>query len=192
MLLVKINCPECKSDIDVDSNFCLNCGFTIKPFRTTTKQNENQVYRSKYSDTSISKQVQNPLLTTIQIIAVLEIFLGFIFALGAIIVSWIYYFMGYALEYGKTIESLPFEYLNILEGLLINLDLIMILIFTFTFVYGIFCVLFGFGLYFFKNWGKKGTLFLSGIGLLFFPIGTVAGGVVIYYLTKKDIATLFR
>jgi hypothetical protein len=192
MLLVKINCPECRSEIDVDSNFCLNCGFTIKPLRSSTKQSENQVYQSKYMDTSISKQVQNPFLTTIQIIAVLEITLGFILSLGAIIVGWIYYFMGYALEYGKTVESLPFEYLNSIEGLLDNLDLIIILTFIFAFVYGIFCIIFGLGLYFFTNWGKKGTLFISGISLLFFPIGTVAGAVVIYYLTRKEMITLFR
>lgn len=188
MQLVRISCPECKSEIDVDSNFCLNCGYKIKNSSHFDEKKKNQVYKSKYSDTSILKQVQDPSLTTVQSIAILEISLGLIFSIGTIITSWVYYFMGYAIEYGREIDSIPFEYLNIIERLFGNIDFLLI----FIFVYGILCIIFGAGLYSFKSWGKIGTLGVSAIGLLYFPVGTIPGIIVIYYLTRNEISSLVK
>jgi hypothetical protein len=188
MELVKIACPKCESQIDVDSNFCLNCGFTIKNVQNSIQRVKTPVYKSKYTDTTISKQLQDPVHTKIQIIALLEVTLGLFFILGSVIASWIYYFMGYAIEYGKTIESIPFEFVNIFETLLVNIDILLM----FVFLYGIFCTIFGIGLYILKKWGMIGSLIVSGIALLYFPIGTIAGGMGIYYLSRKEISNEFK
>ena len=50
----------------------------------------------------------------------------------------------------------------------------------------------GFGLWKERSWGRIAAIALSVIGLFFVPIGTVVGGVVIWYLLKEDVSERFE
>ena len=49
----------------------------------------------------------------------------------------------------------------------------------------------GYGLWAVKPWARVGAIALAMVGLLFMPIGTVAGAFIIWYLLKPEVAALF-
>jgi hypothetical protein len=50
----------------------------------------------------------------------------------------------------------------------------------------------GYGLWIMKPWARIGAIALAIVGLLFMPIGTIAGAFVLWYLIKPDVALLFE
>ena len=62
----------------------------------------------------------------------------------------------------------------------------------------LFCLIFligsvmaGWGLLKLKNWGRWAAIILGGIQLLGFPVFTVIGGFIIYYLLRADVVAAF-
>lgn len=49
----------------------------------------------------------------------------------------------------------------------------------------------GYGLWRVQPWGRTGAIVLSIVGLLFFPIGTVIGAIILWYLLKPEVAAQF-
>jgi hypothetical protein len=63
----------------------------------------------------------------------------------------------------------------------------------------LFCLIFligsvmaGWGLLKMKDWGRWAAMILAGIQLLGFPIFTVIGGFIIYYLLREDVVAAFN
>jgi hypothetical protein len=50
----------------------------------------------------------------------------------------------------------------------------------------------GFGLWTLKPWGRSAAIVLAVVGLLFFPIGTIAGALVLWYLLQPEVASRFQ
>jgi len=53
-------------------------------------------------------------------------------------------------------------------------------------------VMAGWGLLTLKNWGRWSAIILGAMQLLGFPIFTVIGGFIIYYLLREDVAAAFN
>ena len=49
----------------------------------------------------------------------------------------------------------------------------------------------GYGLWTLRAWARTGALALSIVGLIFVPIGTLAGGLTLWYLLRPEAAALF-
>lgn len=50
----------------------------------------------------------------------------------------------------------------------------------------------GWGLWKERDWARIGAIVLAGLGLLFVPIGTIIGGVTIWYLLQPQVVAKFR
>lgn len=50
----------------------------------------------------------------------------------------------------------------------------------------------GFGLWTLRQWARVASIALAVLGLWFVPIGTVLGGVTLWYLFKPEVADQFR
>lgn len=50
----------------------------------------------------------------------------------------------------------------------------------------------GYGLWIMKPWARIGAIALSIVGLIFVPVGTISGGLTIWYLLKPETAALFN
>jgi hypothetical protein len=184
MSLIKSDCPKCKNKIDPDSNFCINCGFSINNNNIFNKKTINE---NRFGANLISDQLQNPTERNLQIIAVFEFIMGSFFFISAFVIIFASYYFNKAIQSNKEFLSNQFNIDFFSEN---NNDFLEILFFIILFaflLYGVLCVAFGLGLYYMKKWGKTGTMVISGIGMLIFPIGTLAGGLLIYYLTRKEI-----
>ena len=53
-------------------------------------------------------------------------------------------------------------------------------------------VIIGWGLWKQREWGRIGALVLAVLGLLKFPIGTVIGALIIWYLLREDVRREFQ
>lgn len=69
---------------------------------------------------------------------------------------------------------------------------VMILIASVLFLVAAANVVFGWGLWKQREWARIGTLVLAGLGLLKFPIGTVIGALIIWYLLREDVKLEFQ
>jgi hypothetical protein len=49
----------------------------------------------------------------------------------------------------------------------------------------------GYGLWILKPWARIGAIALAVVGLIFFPVGTIAGALTLWYLLKPEAATAF-
>jgi hypothetical protein len=58
-------------------------------------------------------------------------------------------------------------------------------------VFGMICLACGFGLWTMKSYGRTLQLILACIGLLRFPGVTVISGLIIWYLSKRDVKVRF-
>ena len=50
----------------------------------------------------------------------------------------------------------------------------------------------GYGLWILKPWARIGAIALSIVGLMFMPIGTVAGALILWYLLQPQHAAVFE
>ncbi|OLS27226.1 MAG: hypothetical protein HeimC3_04740 [Candidatus Heimdallarchaeota archaeon LC_3] len=184
MSTIKSNCPQCNGKIDLDSNFCINCGFSVKNYDNNRKK---VTIENRFASNLISEHLQQPSERNLQIIATLEVVMGSIFFFGALVISSISYFVNIAFESNKELLTIQKEFFGIFESIFPNFEFFAFIILFASFLYGALCIIFGLGLFYMKKWGKFGTIVISGIGMLYFPIGTLIGGLLIYYLTRKEI-----
>jgi hypothetical protein len=50
----------------------------------------------------------------------------------------------------------------------------------------------GYGLWILKPWARIGAIALAIVSLIFMPIGTIAGGLILWYLLKPEVAVAFE
>jgi hypothetical protein len=50
----------------------------------------------------------------------------------------------------------------------------------------------GYGLWILKPWARIGAIALAIVGLIFMPVGTIAGGLTLWYLLKPDVSVAFE
>lgn len=59
----------------------------------------------------------------------------------------------------------------------------------------IFCILYiaiGYGLWTLRQWGRIAAMALGAVSLFMAPIGTIAGGLTLWYLLKPEVAVRFE
>lgn len=49
----------------------------------------------------------------------------------------------------------------------------------------------GYGLWILKPWARIGAIALAIVGLIFMPVGTIAGALTLWYLLKPEVAAAF-
>jgi hypothetical protein len=49
----------------------------------------------------------------------------------------------------------------------------------------------GYGLWILKPWARIGAIALAIVGLIFLPVGTIAGALTLWYLLKPEVAAAF-
>lgn len=59
-------------------------------------------------------------------------------------------------------------------------------------VLGLLNLVVGYGLWKVYSWGRTGAIVLAMIGLIFVPIGTIPGAIVLWYLLQPEVAARFR
>jgi hypothetical protein len=69
---------------------------------------------------------------------------------------------------------------------------VMVVLSAWLFLVGLANVIFGWGLWQQREWGRIGSLVLAFFRLLSFPIGTVIGALIIWYLLREDVKPQFR
>jgi hypothetical protein len=50
----------------------------------------------------------------------------------------------------------------------------------------------GYGIWIIRPWARLGAIALSIVGLLFMPIGTITGALILWYLLIPEVAALFE
>jgi hypothetical protein len=50
----------------------------------------------------------------------------------------------------------------------------------------------GYGLWILKPWARIGAIALAIVGLIFMPVGTIAGGLILWYLLRSDVSVFFE
>jgi hypothetical protein len=88
----------------------------------------------------------------------------------------------------KIIEDQPEvtkEIIDIVDSVLLGTGIII-------FIFAICYTITGWGLWTLKSWARIVALILAGISLLSFPIGTIIGIVVLWYLFKPEIKKAFH
>jgi len=77
------------------------------------------------------------------------------------------------------------EIIDLVDSVLLGAGII-------TFVLAILYIITGWGLWKLKSWARIVAMILAVISLLSFPIGTIIGIVVLWYLFKPEIKTAFH
>ena len=67
----------------------------------------------------------------------------------------------------------------------------LLLGFVATLFYGVMALATAYGLWIGKDWGRSLAIFLSVFLLFVFPIGTIIGAVIIWYLRKQEVRDSF-
>jgi uncharacterized membrane protein (DUF2068 family) len=76
------------------------------------------------------------------------------------------------------------------EGLLVSFWALLLGIVA-TLFYGVIAFATGYGLWFQKGWSRTFAIFLSIFLLFAFPVGTILGGLIIWYLRKPEVKDTF-
>lgn len=53
-------------------------------------------------------------------------------------------------------------------------------------------IIVGYGIWIQKPWARTGAIVLALIGLIYMPVGTITGGLTLWYLLKPEIAATFE
>ena len=193
------SCPSCGMQVDADSKHCSHCGAIIIP------SSGKQVQSGPHSQDSSSPI--GGLQGNIQVIAVIEIALGII--AGLVSLSMFSFFGDYQQGMGAMMFGMGGAMFGMgggmmnmmgmmgsmntmmggfeLSGSTIHSGMSLLVL-----VYGGAMLLFGLGLYFFKEWGRFGSMVIGAVSLFFIPIGTIFGAVTLYLLSRPNAPDLFK
>jgi len=53
-------------------------------------------------------------------------------------------------------------------------------------------IIVGYGVWTLRGWARLGAMALGVVSLMFVPLGTLAGGLILWYMLKPDVAALFE
>lgn len=81
---------------------------------------------------------------------------------------------------------------DVTEGIIDLVDSILLGTGIIAFVLAILYIITGWGLWTLKSWARIVAIILAVISLLSFPIGTIIGIVILWYLFKPEIKTAFH
>ena len=81
---------------------------------------------------------------------------------------------------------------DITEGIIDLVDSLLLGVGIIAFVLAIFYIITGWGLWTMKSWARIVAMILAVISLLSFPIGTIIGIIVLWYLFKPEIKAAFQ
>lgn len=170
-------CQSCGSAVKDNATFCVECGSQILISKSETKS-KSEVNKIVFSE-------KDQYIGYVQIIAVIEIALGFFTA-----------FIGFILIlFGSTITPDMFLELGtdpISSGFYEFIAILLIFIGLILIIFGALSVYFGYKLYQFKQMGRIGTMVISALNLFNIPFGTIFGIFSLILLTKPEVIKLFN
>jgi hypothetical protein len=127
----------------------------------------------------------------LQVIGIIEIVIGAFGAIISVLSFWAFmslrssgYFEQFMAELQAS-QGYTLEQIAIIESFIFPVLLIIA-------VFSISMIIFGIGLLQFTNWGKIGTIVICVFFLLYFPIGTIIGALIIYLLTRPEVNLLIQ
>ena len=82
-------------------------------------------------------------------------------------------------------KDVPHEVIDLLDSLFIGISIIIIII-------GVLYIIAGWGLWTMKSWARLVAIILAIISVLNFPIGTILGIIILWYLFKPEIKEAFQ
>ena len=82
-------------------------------------------------------------------------------------------------------KDVPHEVIDLLDSLFIGISIILIII-------GVLYIIAGWGLWTMKSWARLVAIILAIISVLNFPIGTILGIIILWYLFKPEIKEAFQ
>ena len=82
-------------------------------------------------------------------------------------------------------KDVPHEVIDLLDSLFIGIGIIIIIM-------GILYIITGWGLWTMKSWARLVAIILAIISVLNFPIGTILGIIILWYLFKPEIKEAFQ
>ena len=176
-------CSNCGASIDVDTKFCSTCGAVQK---SVSSVNTPAPYAQNYTyaNVPVGYSTPKPQVSEIKILAIIEVGAGafILFSMLAL-----FGFLTYSLNRysANNPTSTSTENLGPILALLFALG-------AFVLIYAICAIIFGIGLYRFRNWGRIGSMVIGALSLVSFPLGTLYGGIMIYLLTKQENKVLFN
>ncbi len=118
----------------------------------------------------------------VTVIAVYQFVLGFLSLLGAGILLLVPLIVGTATALARA-EGGPLATAIV--------STVMIIIAAWVLIVGIANIAIGWGLWNLQEWGRIGALVLAVLRLFNFPVGTVIGGVILWYLLREDVRREF-
>lgn len=174
-------CANCGTEVDVDSRFCMKCGYAVK-------QKVGKIDRlssSSGSTGSSSGYNYRSYRSNVQIIAVLEMAWGLIIFLFSFLVVALVRFVPQLVAASE--HPVDPEFYHIWP-LVSNFVLV---IFIFLIIVGFFNIIVGFSLYRFNQFGRIGSMILGALNLFSVPIGTLFGIATLYLLTRPEAEETF-
>ncbi len=121
---------------------------------------------------------------TIKVIGIVELVLGIFDLLICLVLGLFYTFIPDLIRETETTEISP-------ETLAQLIETIFLIIIAVLLVIGILSIISAINLLQFKNSGRTGTMVVGALSLISFPLGTLFGVAVLYYLTRPEAEYLF-
>lgn len=189
-IMASKNCMNCGALLDLDAKFCSVCGSAQKmmnPPPTTSVPMYN------YANVPVGyNYTPQPNPSIIKVMAIIEIVIGIFGFLGVMVMGYVLYYIN---KYGITFSYESYNgYMATSSQHMVNvrfISIILAIILILLLIAAICAIVFGVGLYKFRNWGRIGSMVIGGFSLLSFPLGTIFGGVMIYLLTRQENVGLF-
>ncbi|MEM0120334.1 MAG: zinc ribbon domain-containing protein [Thermoprotei archaeon] len=157
-------CPVCNLEVPANAAFCPNCGANLSTqaySAPTQSPSQAQPQQPTIPTPPPQQQPQRP--TGVVILAALEF-------ISAVLVLVTGIFAG--------------SVLGFIAAPLASLGVLFILI-------GLVELLLAWGLYMGRSWARLVAMLFAVIGLLDFPLGTILGLLILYYLTRPHVKAFF-
>ena len=188
MICVTLGVCLVKSMSNQDQLYCQSCGAALKSNSTFCTECGSQVILRAKNDTqepliNVLTSDTNEYVGYVQIVAVVEIALGFFISLIGIILVIL----------GSTITERFFQDSNnVSEDFLTFIRIVIFTIGILLVIFGILSVYFGTRLYQFKQMGRIGTMVIAALQLINIPFGTIFGVIALYLMVRPEVVSLFE
>lgn len=174
-------CPNCGDNVEAMAQFCSSCGTDLSGKIVTAKKSTRQPVQFTQHTAPYAGSSTNNFKAYIQVIATLEIVFG-IFAL----------FVGMLMILlSSVIDELLAQESDIPAGLNEFVGTLLVFIAIVFLTYAVTSIVFGVGLFRYKNYGRVGTMVIGALNILNFPFGTIFGLATLYVLTLPEVEQLF-
>ncbi|MFW9929092.1 MAG: zinc-ribbon domain-containing protein [Candidatus Thorarchaeota archaeon] len=178
--MTKMFCRNCGKELDYDSKFCSYCGVGSVNSGSSKAPSYVPTYNQDLTKSNINNYRSN-----IKLIAVIEIAIGALVLFGSTFLWIIRSQLPRMLTHMEINDPDFWKYWPLAQNFLTIIAVVLTL-------YGILCIIFGFGLLKYKSYGRIGTMMNAALALFSVPIGTIFGIAALYVLTRNETDELFK